>query len=52
MKKAIIIMLCTLLSIGLIGCNASKPEDPVKGFCAAMKSFDIEAMNTYVELKE
>ena len=52
MKKAFCLILSIMLIIGLAACQSSpKPEDTVKKYFEAGKSFDTERMNSFVNSK-
>lgn len=50
MKKVISSLLACLILLSLVGCGgtAAKPDDTVKGFMEAAKTFDFEKMATYI----
>ncbi len=48
MKKTTAILLALALVLGLAACGGPKPEDAVKELCEAMKSFDLDAIQSMV----
>lgn len=50
MKRVISLLCAMFMVIGLVGCSAKEeaPESVVESYCAAMKRFDIVAMNQYL----
>ena len=53
MKRFFCILCAVSLCVAMAGCEiGDKPETPVSGFCAAMQTFDLGAMNDYLEVED
>ena len=52
MKKIILGFLSILLCFSLTSCTKAKPEDAVKGYFEALKTFDTDKMKTFVSEKD
>ena len=48
MKKFVALLIAIVMLFALTACGTPKPEPVVKSFCEAMKSFDVESMQTYL----
>ena len=49
MKKILSIVLALSLALSLAGCGESKPDSTVTNFCNALKTYDFEAISSYME---